>query len=505
MNLDVVRNAKRNLIFGVISRVIAVSCPFITKTVIQYTLGEHYLGLGSLFSAILSVLSMAELGFSSAIVYSMYKPVAEGRTDIVNSLLNFYRKVYACVGMAVLAVGLSILPFLPRFIKGAYPTDISLTVLYLIYLGNAVISYFMFAYMSSLIVVYQRDDVNSRTNVLVTLLLTVTQIIILTRFRNYLLFSLMMPVFTVLNNIRIAYIVKKMFPQYHCEGKIPETILADMKKQIAGTVVQRICAVARNSFDSICTSAFIGLTMTAKYNNYYSIIAALTSFMQIFQSSITGGIGNHAVIKSEDENYQELKELDFVYMWISGWCTICLFCLTQPFMRLWMGDRMMLSDAALMLFCIYFYVLKIGDMRSIYTNARGLWWQHRWRSIFEAVGNITLNFLLTKYFGIYGIISATIITLLLINTIWGGRIVFRHYFGLKHIGDYFKYQAGYAAVTAVLCFVTWNICEMLPVKAGVFVLPARGIICVIVPNLFYILIYRRLSYFHKLKEVLLRK
>lgn len=505
MNLDVVRNAKRNLLFGIISRVIAVSCPFITKTVIQYTLGEHYLGLGSLFSAILSVLSMAELGFSSAIVYSMYKPVAEGRTDVVNSLLNFYRKVYACVGMVVLVVGLSILPFLPRFIKGAYPEDISLTVLYLIYLGNAVISYFMFAYMSSLIVVYQRDDVNSRTNVLVTLLLTVTQIIILVKFRNYLLFSLMMPVFTVLNNIRIAYIVRKMFPQYHCEGKIPKTILAGLKRQIVGTVVQRICAVARNSFDSICTSAFIGLTMTAKYNNYYSIVAALTSFMQIFQSSITGGIGNHAVIKSEDENYQELKELDFVYMWISGWCTVCLLCLCQPFMRVWMGDKMMLPNSALVLFCIYFYVLKIGDMRAIYTNARGLWWQHRWRSISEAIGNITLNFLLAQYFGIYGIISATIITLLLINTIWGGRIVFKYYFGLKHAGNYARYQAGYAVMTVTICFITWNICEVLPVKGLVITLAARALICVSVPNLCYVLVYRRLPYFQRLKEIVFRK
>ncbi len=504
MDLDVVGNAKRNMVFGVINRVISVSCPFITKTVIQYTLGEHYLGLSSLFSAILSVLSMAELGFSAAIVYSMYKPVAEGDIKLVNSLLNFYRKVYACVGMVILGLGFCVLPFLPYLIKGEYPADINLMVLYLIYLGNAVLSYFMFAYMSSLIVVYQRDDVNSRTNVLMTLLLTTAQIFVLVRFRDYLLFSFLMPVFTVLNNIRIAHIVKKMFPQYYCEGIIPKIILIDLKKQVAGTLIQKICAVARNSFDSICISAFIGLTMTAKYNNYFSIIAAVTSFMQIFQSSITGGVGNHVVLKSKDENYQELKEIDFVYMWVSGWCTICLLCLSQPFMRFWMGDGMMLPNQALILFCIYFYVLKIGDMRSIYSNVRGLWWQHRWRSVFEAIGNIMLNFILARYFGIYGIILATILTLLLINTIWGVQITFKYYFGLKHIMGYFKYQMAYAVVTIVLCFITWNICQMLPARGLISTLVVRILICVSVPNLCYILIYRHLPYFQRMKEIAVR-
>ena len=175
MELNVIKNAKRNMLFGIMNRVVTVLCPFIKRTVIQYVLGEQYLGLTSLFTSVLSVLSLTELGFGMAVTYSMYKPVAEGDTETVNALLNFYRKVYAVIGSIILVLGLALIPILPELIEGKYPKDVSLTALYLVYLANAVISYFMFAYKSALLVVYQRDDINSRTNIILTLLFVVSQ------------------------------------------------------------------------------------------------------------------------------------------------------------------------------------------------------------------------------------------------------------------------------------------------------------------------------------------
>lgn len=504
MELNVIQNARRNMFFGIINRLVALLCPFVTRTMIQYILGEQYLGLSSLFSSILSVLSLTELGFGSAIIYSMYKPVAEGDTALVNALLNFYRKAYAAVGVVILAAGLVLIPFLPGLITGGCPSDISLTALYLVYLANTVISYFMYAYMSSLIVVYQRDDINSRTNMVVTVLLTVSQIVMLMEFHSYLLFSLMMPVFTIANNIRIALAVRKMFPQYHCSGSIPKEMLADMRKQIAGTFVSRVCQVARNSFDSICTSAFLGLAVTAMYNNYYYIMSSVIGIVAIFSTSLTGGVGNHVVTRSRAENFRELKELDFVYMWIGGWCMICILCLSQPFMRLWMGEGMMLPDSVVVLLCIYFYLLKIGDMRSMYSTVNGLWWQHRWRSICEAAANIILNILLAKYWGIHGIILATILTIFFIQTLWGVRIVFRHYFGMQYMWSYYKYHAAYAVVTAVLGVVTGMACSLVPECGAIMNLLLRAAVCLVLPNIFYILFYHRLSGFNRIKGIVIK-
>lgn len=501
MKINVVENAKRNVAFGFLNKFITIICPFISRTFLQYTLGEQYLGLNSLFSSILSVLSLSELGFSTAIIYSMYKPVAEGNTKVINALLNFYKKVYCIIGVVILAVGISLIPFLPRLINGGYPEEINLTVLYLVYLGNTVISYFMFAYMSSLTVAYQRDDIVSSTNTIMTLLHTILQITVLYFSHDYFLFLILMPVFTVANNLRIAHIVKKMFPEYRCEGKVPQGLLAGMKKQIAGTFISKVCHIARNSLDSICISAFLGLAITAKYNNYYYLIAAVSSFMAIFVNALTGGIGNHTVIKSKDENYIELKNLDFTYMWISGICTVCILCLSQPFMRLWMGNKMMLPDGIVILLSMYFYLLRIGDIRSIYSNVSGLWWQHRWRSIVEAVANIFLNIILAKFFGVTGIVFATIITMLLIQTAWGSQIVFKYYFGSKYIINYLSYHLKYAVITAVLGCICWFICCIFPLESSVLEIVKRGVICVLVTNIAYYFIYKHTDEFGYAKGI----
>ena len=159
------------------------------------------------------------------------------------------------------------------------------------------------------------------------------------------------------------------------------------------------------------------------------ISASITSLLGIVASSFLGGVGNHVATKSVEENFKELELLDFCYMLISGICTCLLLCLYQPFMKLWMGEKMMLPLPAVALFCVYFYILKLGDMRFMYSTANGLWWHHRHRAIGETIANLLLNIVLGMFFGIYGIIFATIISMLLCNFLWATKITFNHYFG----------------------------------------------------------------------------
>lgn len=505
MRLNVLENAKRNIIFGFLNKAIVLICPFITRTVIQYILGKEYLGLSSLFTSILSVLSLAELGFGSAIVFSMYKPVAEGDVQLVNALLKFYRRVYITIGIVVFLIGVTLLPFLKHLIKGEYPREVNIYLLFLIYIINTVIGYFLYGYLTSILVVYQREDINSRTNLIITIMLTITQIVLLCKYKSYFLFIAIMPLFTVVNNLRIAYVVRKNYPQYRCSGELPKYIFCDLKKQVAGTFVSKICIVARNSFDSICISAFIGLTKTGIYDNYYLIISAIGSVLGVIASSFNGGIGNHVVTRSVDDNFTELKKLDFVYMWISGWCTVCLLCLYQPFMLLWMGKEMLLPNQAIILLCIYFYLLRVGDMRSIYVLVKGLWWHQRYRSIFEAVCNIILNIILAKFFGIYGIIIATIITLLFIHTIWSSWIVFTNYFEQRHMMEYFKYQLKYTLGTILVAILTYFICKLYYSENMLFVLIVRFVICVVFSNFIYFIIYKNSQELRSVRQILFKK
>lgn len=491
MRLNVKRNAKRNLAFGVVNKVVLMIVPFVVRTAIKNTLGVQYLGLNSLFSSILQVLSVTEMGFSTAVIYNMYKPISEGDDAAVCALLNFYRKVYRIIGLCVLAIGFCLIPFLPHLISGSYPEDTNITVLYLIYLINSVVSYFLFAYLSSLLVAYQREDVNSIINLVVHVGLQLSQIAVLYLTRNYYLFIILMPVFTIINNIWIAYIVKRMYPQYKCEGNLPREKIGEIKKLVEGTFIQKACSVTRNSLDSICISAFLGLTLTGIYNNYYSIYHSVTTFIAIVGTSLMGGIGNHVATKSARENFEELETVDFLYMTLSGWCCVFLLCLSQPFMTAWMGKDMLLPFAVIIEMCLYFYVSHLGDMKMLYTSANGLWWHHRWRSIIETLMNLGLNVGLGKLFGVYGIVAATIISLLSCNFIWGTKITFKLYFKEIGISKYFQYQGVYFIVNLIVCTVTYVTASLIIIKGSIMTLAVRAVLCAIIPAIMYFIIYRK--------------
>jgi len=490
MQLDVKKNTKRNIVFGVINKTVLMILPFIVKTVIKTTLGVEYLGLNSLFSSILQVLSVTELGFSTAVIYNMYKPIATGDNHTVCALLHFYRKVYRIIGIAILGIGLCLIPFLDYLVKGSYPDDANLKALYLIYLSNSVISYFMFSYLSSILVAYQREDINSITNLVVQTSLQLCQVVVLCLTKNYYLFLILMPAFTIINNLWIAYIVKKMYPQYRCVGSLDDVIKRDLKKLVEGTFVQKACAVTRNSLDSICISAFLGLSMTGIYNNYYSIFHGVTLFLMIVGTSLMGGVGNHVATKTMEENYEELETVDFLYMTLSGWCTVFLLCLSQPFMTMWMGKDMLMPIAVVVEMCLYFYVSHLGDMKMLYTSANGLWWHHRWRSIIETLMNLALNIGLGMLFGVYGIVAATIISLLSCNFVWGTGITFNLYFNEKRINKYFKYQGLYFAVNTFVCIITFLISSAFSSSTLFLTLVLRFGLCVVIPATMYYLIYR---------------
>ena len=502
MNINVRQNAKRNILFGLINRSVLLLLPFLTKSTINQCLGSDYLGLNSLFSSILQVLLLSEMGLSSALVYHMYKPIAENDTKSMNALLNLYRKAYFVIGLIILVAGLAVTPFLPYLIKGSYPEDVNLALVYVIQVVNTSISYFLFGYRQSLLSAYQREDVNSIINLIVQSSLQITQIVLLYTTESYIFYILCMPIATVMNNIWIWVATRRMFPDLKSRGRVSKDTLSDIKKLVAGTFIQKACATTRNSLDSICISSFMGLTLTGIYNNYFSVMSGVTVLLAITGSSLSGGIGNHVATKSVDDNYGELKRLDFLYMGLSGWMTVCLLCLFQPFMHFWMGEEMMLPLPAVILFCLYFYVLKIGDMRSLYSTANGLWWKMRHRAIVETLCNVLLNVALGMKFGVCGIISATIISLLFCNLLWGASILFSSYFGKRRLGDYFVYHLKYFVFTAAVCFAAYFLCSFISMDILIVELLVKGIVCTLLYALCFLLTYGHSRIFREAVEML---
>ena len=490
MRIERVKNTKRNIVFGFINKIVLIVLPFLMRTIILYRLGEQYLGLNSLFSSILQVLNLSELGFSSAIVYSLYKPIAENDTDRICALMGYFRKTYRRIGLFIGGVGLLLLPFLPSLIKGDCPDAVNVYVLYLIYLGNTMISYLFFAYKSALLTAHQRVDVISNIGTITQGGMVLLQSMILLVTGNYYLYILMMPLFTIVNNLLVSYQVKRLYPDYAGRGELAQEDIQSIRKQVYGLMINKVCVVTRNSFDSIVISATLGLTATAIYSNYYYIMTSILGIMTVICDGMLGGIGNSLVMESREKNYQDLKKINFPYMWLGGWCTICLACLYQPFMQLWAGPKMMFDNGTVLLFCLYFYVLKMGDVRGLYSDAAGLWWNNRIRALCESICNLGLNLILVHVWGVAGVIFATLISLLVINFGFGSQIVFKHYFKNGKLGEYFLLHGKYAAVTGMVGCVTYGVCSLVP-GCGILALMGKGIVCCIVPNLLYIALYHR--------------
>ena len=495
-------NTIKNITFGLLNRFVNIIFPFIVRSVLIYSLGAEYLGLNTLFSSILQILNLTELGLSSAIVYSMYKPIAENDTNMVCALLSLYRKLYKIIGVVVLGIGLILIPFLPNLINGGYPSEINLTVIYVVYLLNTVISYLFFAYKSAIWNACQQVSMVNNISSVVIALQSIAQVIILLTVQDYYVYLIVMPLCTFLNNIILSYLTGKHYPQYVCRGRISKKIEYSIEQRVKGLVITRVCTITRNSLDSVFISSMIGLTAVAIYGNYYYIMSAVFSVTSIIISSMTSSVGNSIVTESIEKNYSDMRKFNFSFAWIVGICTICLLCLYQPFMKHWVGEKMMYGMSMVILFCVYFYSLCLGSVRSAYHDAAGLWWEARYRAIAETVMNCALNYVLTMLLGVRGTVLSTILSILIINYGYGTSIVFKYYFKGISMKQYYIDHLYYTVVTFAAAFVTYGICVFLPVENPFVILILRLLVCVSVPNVIFLTAYHKNKLFIENIEII---
>ena len=489
MQLERSHNAKQGIIHGFINKIILLVLPFIVQTIMIRTMGAQYLGIKGLFTSILQVFSLAELGFGTAIVYSMYQPISTGNTEELCALLKLYKRIYRYIGWIILILGLSIVPFLKNFISGEYPENLNLVLVYLLYLANTVLTYWLFAYKTSLFNAYQRYDIVSKISTITTSVMYLFQIMILLVIRNYYMYLIVAIICTVLNNLLINHEANRQYPQIKCCGNVDKKTKSEIKKKVMGLLIYKVCDTTRNSFDSIFISMFLGLTLTAMYSNYFYVITAVAGVLSIITSSLLAGVGNSIKLDSVEKNRNDMQRIDWIYMLISGWCMICIICLYQPFMEVWVGTELQFPFAIAIMFGVYFYLLKMGDIRALYADAAGLWWENRFRTIAEAIANIILNYLFVLKWGIYGIIGATLITIFIFGFIAAAYVLFKYYFK-KGLASYFIQHGFLAVITGIVCLITYKLCTLYVGNTWIVLIVRLLICCGVSPMIYYILLCR---------------
>lgn len=508
MKIDRTANAGRNIFYGVILKAYQVLVPFIMRTVMLYLMGVQYLGLGGLFTSIISVLNLTELGVGSAMVFSMYKPIAEDDSATICALMKRYRTYYRYIGLLIAVIGGAITPFVPYLIKGSVPDGLNVYILYLLNLAVTVLSYWLFAYRNSILLAHQRTDISSKVQIVCGTAQYVLEFLVLLLFRNYYLYIVIGLGMQAVRNVVTAVISRKLYPMYEPAGELPVEVVRKINGRIRDLFTSRIGAEVVNSVDTIVISAFLGLATLGIYQNYFYVIASVRAFITIVFNSCKAGIGNSLVTESQDKNFRDLEKFTFIIAWIAGFCACCFLTMYQPFITLWTGPDLLLPMSTVICLVIYFYIYEINQLLNTYKDAGGIWHEDRWRPLVTAGANLTMNLLTVRYWGLYGVILSTVVSMSLIGMPWLFKNLFSTMFEKDRMWGYIRSIAVYAASALAACAICFFAVRFLPIENLWISLVVRLVISAVVSNGLFFVLFRKTSVFSEsrsLAEKMIRK
>ncbi len=486
------KNAMRGTFYGIILKVIQILFPFVIRTIFIRTLGAEYLGLNSLFTAILQVLNLAELGISSALVFSMYRPIAYDDKEKLCQLLNLYRRYYRLIGCAVLGIGLLLIPFIPVLIKGYVPPELNIYILYAMHLTASVLSYWLLSYRSSLFAAHQRNDIISIISIVVYVCLYTLQAYVIIATRNYYLYLALAITAQILINLVTAFFSRKFFPDIKARGKLPETERKTINKRIRSLFTAKIGTVVNNSVDSIVISAMLGLRQLAVYQNYYYIISSIVAIFSIFFNALVAGVGNSLILKSKDQNRELLYNINHMVFLALSVCCACFVCMCQPFIQIWVGQENQLSLSFVFLFALYLFAELAPRILIVFKDAGGIWEHDKFRPLVAAGINLVLNMILTPIIGLYGIILSTVFALAFIAYPWLIVNINTRLFNIG-IRRYMTRIGLYILVIVLGTAASYLICGCIHISSVPVTLAVRLVISVVVSTCVFAAAFWRLK------------
>ena len=500
MKLARTKNTFRNTAWGAIYRVVALVGPFIIKTIIIKNIGMEYSGLNTLFNSILTVLNLANLGFSSSLVYTMYEAVANEDNEAICAMINFFRKVYRIIGFVILGLGLAVMPFLPQLVGEECPPDANLYVMFSLYLSATVLDYVLFGYVNAIFSAYQREDTRLKIMTVRYIVQYILQIVILAVFENYYAYLVTLPLMVIPNSLANYYAAKKQYPQIRCVGTPSDEIKRSVYHRVRTLFGHTVGNTLLVNVDSILLSAFLGLSVQALYSNYFYILTAVNGVVEIITNGARAGIGNKLIVDTEEENHNLFLSMTYGWVALIGMCAACMLCLYQPFIGgVWIGPEGLMDDRFMVFMVLFFYSWMFRVLQLTYRDAAGLWTKDWAKPIVAMVIKLVFSVILVQVLDdAIGVIIPTIFVLTIVYFPWEANVLYKNLFHRSWM-VYFKRVAGYTLlnlVGAVLCyFVCLAVAPGYSLKTFLIRL---AVIVIIFPTLWLVLTHRTREFQHLL-------
>lgn len=494
-------NSLKNIISGVSGQIITLVLQFISRTVFIHTLGIEYLGVSGLFTNVISILNITELGIGTAIVYSLYKPLAEKDIITIKATMNLYRKAYFAVGCAIACIGLILLPFLPFVMKGS-TNLVNVQLIYILYVFQSVSTYWFFAYKSSLLIADQKKYIFNFIRYIIMTISTITQIALLLLFKSFMLYTVIGILSNIILNIFIAKKVDKLYPyiKNKTDDRLPKESTKEIFKNVFGMSMYKINSVIVRSTDNIVISAFISVTAVGLYANYLMITTSLIAIIKLVFSAVTASVGNLYASDTKERNEFIFRCLNMLSFWIYSVCGICLWVLFNPFITLWIGKEFLLNLEVVFLIALNFVMDGFQNVSIIYKDACGLFWKGRYRPVATAIINVVLSVLLAPKLGISGVLLGTIISRLFTTWWYEPWMIYKFAFNMSSKRYFTRYIFLFSLVVVNGILLQFLILKLPNVTWIDLII--KLIICIIMPNTVFYLVFRQKEEFNYLIDII---
>lgn len=482
-------NSIRNIKYTVIAQMINFLIVFASRAIFVRILSAEYLGLNGVFSNIISMLSLAELGIGSAICFTLYKPIANNDEKTVNSIMKFYKTTYNIIGVAVLVIGVALTPFL-QFIVEELPNISHIRLIYVLFVVNSASSYF-FVYKKTLLIADQRQYISNIVHQASVFLMNVLQIFFLLATHNYFSYLIIMIACTVGENIFVSRLVNKKYP--YINSKTAESLPKEKKneifKNITAMASHRIGGVVVNGTDNIIIAKCVNVISVGLYSNYYLIKNTLISVISMLFQSVTASVGN---LGAQGENYKRRIEvfdaLNMMSAILIGFSSVCLFVLYNPFVKLWVGENMLLDMKTVSVIVVNFYLLGMRQPVLTVRDALGIFWYDRHKPIAESIINLAVSIPLAIKFGMMGVLLGTLISTVT-TSLWVEPYVLYRYGLKKSPITYFIKYIVYFAVCVITAGICYTVCNMIELDNGYIEFILKALTCSVLAGIILLLCY----------------
>ena len=399
----------RNFIFAVASQVITVALSFITRTCLIYCLGIEAVSINGLFTEVITALSLAELGVGSAIVYNLYKPLAEGDHQKVSQLMNLFRKAYRIIALATLVIGISLTPWLQFFIRDL-SYDISyIRVIYLMFVFQSVVSY-LFSYKLALLEADQNSYIVTKISTIFRIIGTILILIILVTTKKYIFFLGANILLVILTNAYASHVVDKKYPYINKNERLPKEERTQIFGNIRNIFVKQFAGRVVDSTDNILISTLVSTLLVGYYSNYLVVIGVFKQLADKMMAAATASMGNLYVTERTENKIETLNRLTFIFYVFASIASVGTFACVQPFIKLWLGDNYLLDYSVVTILCLLLVTEITYQPLSTAMHLSGFFEIGRNISFVSAVINLAVSIVLGMKIGLIGIFIGTMCT-----------------------------------------------------------------------------------------------